>query len=74
MNSREDLFCTEDCPQSHAVDLPHSIGDVLEELLAQYQVRFPELELTVVESRGSRVESLGWCATNGAMLGTGCCC
>jgi hypothetical protein len=31
-------------------DEPHHIGEVLSELLAQYQARFPELRVTVVET------------------------
>jgi len=29
---------------------PHHIGEVLSELLAQYQTRFPEVRVTVVET------------------------
>lgn len=35
-------------PQSS--DIPPTIGQVLAELLAQYQVRFPQVQITLVET------------------------
>jgi len=38
-----------DRPQE-TVETPPTIGQVLAELLAQYQVRFPDVRITVVET------------------------
>jgi len=37
-------------PMDRRDDGPHPIGEVLAELLAQYQIRFPDVEIAVVET------------------------
>jgi hypothetical protein len=36
-----------DCPRPHA---PQPIGEILDELLAQYEAKFPGVYITVVET------------------------
>jgi len=50
MQSGDGSGVREGWPQRPSSNAPHSIADVLQELLAQYRVRFPELRLAVVET------------------------
>jgi len=51
MNEEWTVFCDEQQDRREPLGpQPTPIGDVLAELLAQYQARFPEMRLTVIES------------------------
>jgi len=51
MNNRISTFL-EDSPETRNErnDEPHPIGEVVEELLAEYERRFPSVRITVVET------------------------
>lgn len=49
MRSREDQGWREDRPRESSHQTPPAIGEILEELFARYQARFPDLQLIVIE-------------------------
>ena len=48
MDDRRTVFEVGDWDDGRGAE-PHAIGDILAELLAQYQARFPKVNITVVE-------------------------
>jgi hypothetical protein len=51
MGDETTILCDEDADRCEELaHPPMPIADVLVELLAQYQARFPEMRLTVIES------------------------
>lgn len=52
MDSRITQF---DDRREPAGDAPQTIGQILAELLAQYQIRFPQAQVTIVETPATAV-------------------